>query len=301
MKNVSMIVIVSLLLAVSGCKKAEELARYKEQAVALAGKYGPQLGEVAKKLPELLSRAKSLPVNIPGVDKVTKLLEDNKGSVETLQGLLSSLPGQVASGKAEDAKKALDGADETLKSGLSAVTANLETAEADLAKLEQAKAAPAAPATAGGTSIKLDTGVELVGNADGVETQLVEFLKDKSKPVDKTTWFNFDRLSFVEGKSELDPGKSNEQLANVVAILKAFPSAKLKIGGYTDNTGSAESNKKISGARAEAVVTALVGAGVAKDRLKGEGYGPDFAVCPANDTDECKAKNRRIAVRVTAK
>lgn len=36
-------------------------------------------------------------------------------------------------------------------------------------------------------------------------------------------------------------------------------------------------------------------------RLEAEGYGAEHAECPANDTDECKTKNRRIAVGVRAK
>ena len=39
----------------------------------------------------------------------------------------------------------------------------------------------------------------------------------------------------------------------------------------------------------------------APDRLAAEGYGPEHPPCPANDTDECKAQNRRIALRVAAK
>ena len=49
------------------------------------------------------------------------------------------------------------------------------------------------------------------------------------------------------------------------------------------------------------MVAALIEAGIAKERLEAEGYGPEFPVCAANDTPECKAQNRRIAVRVTAK
>ena len=41
--------------------------------------------------------------------------------------------------------------------------------------------------------------------------------------------------------------------------------------------------------------------GVAAPRLQAEGYGPLQPVCPANDTLECKLKNRRIAAQVTAK
>ena len=73
---------------------------------------------------------------------------------------------------------------------------------------------------------------------------------------------------------------------------------KLKIGGYTDNTGAAAANKTLSKKRADAVVAALVAAGGDKARLAAEGYGQEHPVCPANDTEECKAQNRRIDVNV---
>ena len=46
---------------------------------------------------------------------------------------------------------------------------------------------------------------------------------------------------------------------------------------------------------------ALVAAGVEKGRLEAEGYGQEHPVCPANDTEECKAQNRRIDVNVQAR
>jgi len=118
--------------------------------------------------------------------------------------------------------------------------------------------------------------------------------------VDKTTWFNFDRLSFKTGSAELDMDKSKEQLTNMTEILKAFPKVNLKVGGYTDNTGSEDANMKLSQQRAEAVVTALTGTGTDKARLEPEGYGSQHPVGD-NATEEGRAQNRRIAVRVTAK
>jgi len=63
--------------------------------------------------------------------------------------------------------------------------------------------------------------------------------------------------------------------------------------GHTDNVGGLEPNLKLSADRAEAVVKALVGRGIAASRLKSAGVGP---YCPAtsNKTDDGKAKNRRV-------
>jgi OmpA-OmpF porin, OOP family len=147
---------------------------------------------------------------------------------------------------------------------------------------------------------KLASGFELKGNKDGIESQLVAFIEDAAKPVDKTTWFNFDRLLFQTGSAQIDIEKSKDQLSNMVEILKAFPKVKLKIGGYTDNVGNEASNMKLSGNRATAVMNYLVEQGIDKARLAAEGYGPQHPVA-SNDTEEGRAQNRRVAVRVTEK
>jgi outer membrane protein OmpA-like peptidoglycan-associated protein len=149
-------------------------------------------------------------------------------------------------------------------------------------------------------SYKLSSGFELVGAAkDGIESQLVGFIEDGSKVVDKTTWFNFDRLLFDTGKATLQAG-SKEQLVNIAEILKAFPKVKLNIGGYTDNTGDPKANQKLSTDRAFNVMNELIVLGIDKTRLKAEGYGDKFPVAD-NATEEGRQQNRRIAVRVTEK
>lgn len=141
---------------------------------------------------------------------------------------------------------------------------------------------------------------ELNVASTGIEAGLVGFIDDAAKVVDKTTWFNFDRLTFETGKNTLDMTKSEDQLKNVAAILKCYPKVKLKVGGYTDNVGNAAANMKLSAARAETVVAQLIAMGVEKGRLTAEGYGDQHPVGD-NTTEEGRAANRRISVRVTEK
>lgn len=147
---------------------------------------------------------------------------------------------------------------------------------------------------------KMACGVELNIPENGCEAKVVSFIDDASKPVDKTTWFTMDRLTFETGKATLDMSKSVEQLNNIVAILKCYPKVKLKIGGYTDNTGDAAANQKLSAARAETVKATLVGLGASPTSMEAEGYGAEHPVA-SNDTEEGKAQNRRIDVRVMEK
>jgi OmpA-OmpF porin, OOP family len=146
---------------------------------------------------------------------------------------------------------------------------------------------------------KLPNGVELNAPQKGIENQVVTWMNDKDKVVDKTTWFNFDRLLFETGKSTLKP-ESEEQLKNMSEIMKAYPTMEVKLGGYTDNTGNAASNVKLSGDRAKSVMAELVKMGIAANRIAAEGYGDQFPVA-TNDTEEGRAQNRRIAIRVTKK
>ena len=133
----------------------------------------------------------------------------------------------------------------------------------------------------------------------GVETNLLGFITDASKTVDKTTWFDFDRILFDSGSATLRP-ESNEQIGNIAEILKAYPQVTVKVGGYTDNTGKAEDNLKVSADRAAAVTNAVIALGVDPARVSSEGYG-DANPIADNATAEGQQKNRRVSVRVTAK
>jgi K(+)-stimulated pyrophosphate-energized sodium pump len=93
---------------------------------------------------------------------------------------------------------------------------------------------------------------------------------------------------------------SKEQLSNVAAILKAYPAAAVKIGGYTDTTGDSAANRRLSKMRAEAVRDELRAMGIDASRLTAEGNGDQHAVAD-NNTAAGRMQNRRVAIRVTAK
>lgn len=147
--------------------------------------------------------------------------------------------------------------------------------------------------------VKLPNGVELNAPELGMENKLNLWLADPAKLVDKDTWFDFDRLLFDTGMATLQP-KSQEQLKNIAEILMAYPNVEVKIGGYTDNVGDPKANLKLSEERAKTVMQNLVDMGIDAKRLTAEGYGEKHPVA-SNDTDEGKAQNRRIAMRVTKK
>ena len=175
-------------------------------------------------------------------------------------------------------------------------------AEAPAAEPTVAPAAPVAPATPDLGSFvarQLVDGTMLNIPEHGVEGRLLAFIQDPSQKPNKTSWFDFDRLLFATGSATLEP-QSSEQLHNIAAILKAYPKTHLTIGGYTDNTGDAAQNLKLSQDRADNVTAELVKLGVAANRLVAKGYGEEHPVGD-NATEAGRAQNRRISMLVTQK
>jgi hypothetical protein len=99
-------------------------------------------------------------------------------------------------------------------------------------------------------------------------------------------------IFFDFGKADIKP-ESEAALNEVVKLLRANPAWKVWVVGHTDNLGTVESNLALSGARSAAVVKALTQKGIAASRLAAHGAGP-FAPVAANDTDDGRARNRRV-------
>lgn len=100
--------------------------------------------------------------------------------------------------------------------------------------------------------------------------------------------------SFASGSAELNKS-AGEQLDKVVEFAAVKQDANLTVTGYTDDRGDAQSNLKLSEARAEAVKAYLVQHGVAADRILARGEGAANPIAD-NKTAEGRAKNRRVEI-----
>lgn len=87
--------------------------------------------------------------------------------------------------------------------------------------------------------------------------------------------------------------ESMSQLDQAAQMLKQAPALKIEVAGHTDNQGAADSNLKLSQARAASVLQALVSRGIAPARLTAKGYG-QTAPLADNKTEDGRAKNRRV-------
>jgi OOP family OmpA-OmpF porin len=101
-------------------------------------------------------------------------------------------------------------------------------------------------------------------------------------------------INFETGKADIKP-ESQNIVEQIVEMLKQNPDLKVSIEGHTDNVGSDKSNQTLSENRAKSVMNALIKQGIDKTRLSSKGWGSSKPLV-ANDTEEGKAKNRRVEI-----
>jgi outer membrane protein OmpA-like peptidoglycan-associated protein len=101
-------------------------------------------------------------------------------------------------------------------------------------------------------------------------------------------------LLFDSGQAALKPG-GEKILENIAQAVRKQPDQRIVIEGFTDSTGSAELNRRLSEQRAQAVKAALVARGLDAQRIEARGYGPAYPVA-SNDTPVGRQLNRRVQV-----
>jgi outer membrane protein OmpA-like peptidoglycan-associated protein len=108
-----------------------------------------------------------------------------------------------------------------------------------------------------------------------------------------------ENIYFETAKAVLKP-ESYTQLDQVIELLENNETLRMEISGHTDNVGSLRVNTKLSEERAKAVVDYLVSNGISEDRLEWKGYAYTRPIAP-NDTEEGRAKNRRVEFEILSK
>ncbi len=113
----------------------------------------------------------------------------------------------------------------------------------------------------------------------------------------KVAGFKVDNILFEFDKYDLSPA-AQEELAQVGKFLQETPSAFTALFGYTDDTGKAEYNMELSRRRAEAVANYLSqNFNLDSSRVVANWYGAANPIA-SNETEEGRAKNRRVEVSI---
>ena len=102
---------------------------------------------------------------------------------------------------------------------------------------------------------------------------------------------------FDAGSISLRAGTS-AILDNLVADLRNYEGATVRVGGHTDDAGEAVDNRKVSFARAQAVVQYLSGVLGQKYHWVAIGYGESRPLVD-NSSDANQQRNRRIEVAIS--
>lgn len=105
----------------------------------------------------------------------------------------------------------------------------------------------------------------------------------------KEIYFEFDKSTLLQ--------QSFFELMKLMALLDTYPEMCIQICGHTDGKGSDSYNQRLSENRAKAVVDYLLSKGVSEKRLQYKGYGKSMPL-DTNDTEEGRAKNRRVEFKI---
>jgi len=115
--------------------------------------------------------------------------------------------------------------------------------------------------------------------------------------IKKGVKYPLEGVNFEKSKTLLVKG-AETKLDGVVEYLKQNPKAQIEIAGHTDNEGTDQRlNQRLSEFRAKVVANYLFNKGIASERIITIGKGSTEPIVP-NDTDENKAKNRRIEIMI---
>jgi outer membrane protein OmpA-like peptidoglycan-associated protein len=101
-------------------------------------------------------------------------------------------------------------------------------------------------------------------------------------------------INFATGSANIQG--SDADLHTIYNLLVQAEQAKLKVVGYTDNTGNPSSNLTLSKDRAQSVVTYLTNMGISSDRFQTVDGKGDANPVGDNNTTSGKAKNRRVEI-----
>jgi OOP family OmpA-OmpF porin len=117
----------------------------------------------------------------------------------------------------------------------------------------------------------------------------------KGARVDEKGCWVIGMVQFNYDKADIRPADKGI-LDQVASVMSVNPGVNMAIEGHTDSKGSDAYNQKLSERRAKAVMTYLVGKGLAKERFMVKGFSFNKPIA-SNDTEEGRAKNRRVEMK----
>ena len=134
-----------------------------------------------------------------------------------------------------------------------------------------------------------------------LRAQLLKQLNDVLQTTDTPRGLvvNMADVLFETGKYALS-SDAQLKLAKLSGIIQAHPGLNLAVEGYTDTTGAADFNMKLSQARADTVRQFLIAQGLSADAITSKGLGEADPIAD-NSTAAGRKLNRRVEIIVSGK
>ena len=104
------------------------------------------------------------------------------------------------------------------------------------------------------------------------------------------------KIGFLSGTSLMNQ-RSRVTIVRVATLLNSCDSARVEVGGHTDNLGNPDASVPLSQRRADAVKSELIRLGVAGDRITARGYGESMPIA-SNATSAGRIANRRAEIKI---
>jgi outer membrane protein OmpA-like peptidoglycan-associated protein len=270
--------------------KAEGADKYAPDAIAkaeqslaqaqsyLAAKQKNSVSPVARQAVQAAEDARSISVRRRAQDKIAAQ--------------------QLAAQQAKEKAQA-----EALNEAQQRAEAEKQKAAADVAAAKAAAASAEAEAATKVANAQAEAAKKAAANATQEKEALRARLLEQFNRVLPTTdtprglVLNMGDVLFNVGKADLLP-PAQLALARLSGILSNYPSLHLSIEGYTDSTGAADFNQKLSEKRADSVQTYLVAQGIPTDSITATGLGAADPVAD-NSTSAGRQKNRRVEIVIS--
>ena len=168
--------------------------------------------------------------------------------------------------------------------------------EARTAEAERAKAAAAAAQAQTADAQRQAAEAEAMARAAQAKAAQLESMMAElqAKKTERGMIITIGDVLFATNQATLTPA-GVATVRKLAEVLMQNPERTVLVEGFTDSTGSTAHNQGLSERRAGSVRDALLGMGVARERVAARGYGEAHPVAP-NDTAGNKQLNRRVEI-----
>jgi outer membrane protein OmpA-like peptidoglycan-associated protein len=261
---------------------------------ALADSSKNQVISTARQTIQFAEDARSLAVQRETAERIQK--EKEAAAAEAAAKAKAAADAQAAAEAERQAE--LTAAKEAQMKAESQAQAAEAKAAADAAA---AKAAAEQAATQAKAQAAADEAARAQAQTAALRAQLLKQLNDVLQTTDTPRGLvvNMADVLFQTGRYELS-SDAQLKLAKLSGIIQAHPGLNLAIEGYTDSTGAADFNMKLSQQRADSVRQFLISQGLTPDTITSKGLGEADPIAD-NSTAAGRKLNRRVEIIVSGK